>query len=151
MQYKYGRILAEEMQEHERYFEAIYNAASGINAFLSGLFRQPLWVEPEAADGLAKHGMKFMESFCFAAHYALNVLQTPRFKIPPKLHMLAHFCHKLYSASQARLPLLNFLSSSCQMDEDFIGKIAFQSRQVSIRTVHRRSIQRYLVNLAIRW
>ena len=75
----------------------------------------------------------------------------PRFKTVLKVHMLAHFVHDLYEASYRQQPLLNFLTLSCQLDEDFIGRVAFQSGQVSVRSVHYRTLQRFLVNLAIRW
>ena len=151
LQNKYNRVLADFCGPHEHHLVTIYEGMCECNAFLSGLYHQPLWILPSDAWVLATHAIKFLESHNKAASYALHTLALPRFKTVPKVHMLAHFVHDLYEASYRQQPLLNFLSYSCQLDEDFIGRIAFQSRQVSVRTVHYRTLQRFLVNLAIRW
>ena len=151
LDYTYTRVLADFEDDHENYVVAIQRGLKAINKFISGLFRQSLWIEPGDAWVLATHGMKFMDAYNMVANYALKTLQLPRFKVPPKLHMFAHLVHDLYAAHRTIRACMNVVASSCQMDEDYVGRVAFQSRQVSIRSVHERKIQRYLVNLCLRW
>ena len=45
----------------------------------------------------------------------------------------------------------NILMFSCQMDEAYVGKISAISRTVSLRTVHTRTLTRYLIALVANW
>ena len=76
-----------------------------------------------------------MKAFNHAAAEAVN-LGVSRFKIMPKFHFFAHLVHYMRKACSKGDPSLNVLAYSCQLDEDFIGRISGQSRQVSIRAVH---------------
>ena len=134
----------------ENALSAIYNGLVAINAFMRLVYAQPLWVRPEVCGEMAMCGMDFMRSFNSAAAYALGV-GRPRFKYMPKFHLMAHLFHSLQRSASKGFMGLNILARSCQMDEDFIGRVAGQSRNVSIRTVHDRTVQRYLLNLALRW
>ena len=95
--------------------------------------------------------MKFMDAHDRVAHYAMYTVTKPRFKMPPKIHMFAHVIHDVCCMHRNQTPSLNILVGSCQMDEDLIGKVSCQSRQVSIGTVSQRTIQRHRLNLALKW
>ncbi|CAE7230697.1 unnamed protein product [Symbiodinium pilosum] len=150
LQTLYGCVLADCGIEEESFLEVIYDGLVAINKFMSSIYHQPLWVEAVDAGQIADLGMDFMKAFNHAAAESLN-LGVPRFKIMPKFHFFAHLVHYMRKACSKGDPSLNVLAYSCQLDEDFIGRISGQSRQVSIRTVHERSIQRYFLNLGLRW
>ncbi|CAE7252654.1 unnamed protein product [Symbiodinium sp. CCMP2456] len=150
LEWKYKQVLADCDSELESVLTVIYNGLVAINNFMRSVYAQPLWVRPEVCGQMARQGMIFMKSFNSAAARALGLGQ-PRFKYMPKFHLMAHIFHSLQKNASEGVLGLNVLAFSCQMDEDFIGRVAGQSRNVSIRTVHDRTVQRYLLNLAMRW
>ena len=46
---------------------------------------------------------------------------------------------------------INPLVWATQCDEDFVGRVAALSRKVSSRTLHKKTIERYLISLAAAW
>lgn len=150
LEWKYKQVLADCDSELENVLTVILNGLVAINKFMRSVYAQPLWVRPEVSGQMARQGMIFMRSFNSAAAHALS-LGRPRFKFMPKFHLMAHIFHSLQKNASDGVLGLNILAFSCQMDEDFIGRVAGQSRNVSIRTVHDRTVQRYLLNLALRW
>ncbi|CAE7760288.1 unnamed protein product [Symbiodinium sp. KB8] len=147
---KYKQALADCLPEIEDVLATIYDGLVAINKFMKSVYAQPLWVQPEVAGDMYTQGMTFMRAFNSAAATAL-ARRLPRFKYMPKFHLMAHIFHSMKHAWEKGVVSMNVLSHSCQMDEDFIGRVAGQSRFVSIRTVHDRTVQRYLLNLAVRW
>ena len=143
LEWKYEQVLADCDSELENVLTVILNGLVAINKFMRSVYAQPLWVRPEVSGQMARQGMIFMRSFNSAAAHALS-LGRPRFKF-------MHIFHSLQKNASDGVLGLNILAFSCQMDEDFIGRVAGQSRNVSIRTVHDRTVQRYLLNLALRW
>eukprot|EP00439_Symbiodinium_sp_Y106_P055378 s3218_g7.t1 len=147
---KYKQTLADCNSELDEVLTSIYAGLVAINKFMRLVYTQPLWVKPEVSHEMAMQGMTFLRSFNSAAAHALAV-GRPRFKFMPKFHLMAHVFHSIQWCARKGVLALNILAHSCQMDEDFIGRVAGQSRNVSIRTVHDRTVQRYLLNLALRW
>ncbi|CAE7945444.1 unnamed protein product [Symbiodinium sp. KB8] len=129
---------------------AIYDGLVAINTFMRKVYALPLWVKPADALELASQGLLFMRQFNAAARLCLAA-GKPRFKFMPKFHLWSHLVHYLRRSAESHIDSLNIIAFSCQLDEDFIGRIAAQSRNVSIRTVHQRTVQRYLMNFALRW
>ncbi|CAE6949221.1 unnamed protein product [Symbiodinium sp. CCMP2456] len=150
LEVKYKQLLADCDSAIEGVLSAIYGGLVAINIFMRKVYAVPLWVSPADASELASQGLLFMRAFNAAAHSALGA-GKPRFKYMPKFHLFAHLIHYLRRSAERRIYSLNIISFSCQLDEDFIGRVAAQSRNVSIRTVHDRTVQRYLLNLALRW
>ena len=144
------RILADCSEEEENILTTVYEGLVAINHFMSSVYNQPLIVQPADSGKNAEYGLLFMRAFNGAALDALG-LRRPRFKVMPKFHLYAHIVHSMRLASERGEESLNILAFSCQVDEDYVGKVAGQSRNVSIRKVHARTIQRYCLNLALRW
>ena len=117
---------------------------------MSSIYHQPLWLQPTDAARIAQQGMLFMRAFNCAASRALEK-SVPRFKVMPKFHFFAHIVHSMRRAARMDQVSLNALAYACQLDEDFVGRVSGQSRNVSIRNVHERTLQRYCLNLALRW
>ena len=150
LEWKVGRLLADCDEAVEGPLQVIFEGLAASNACLSGLYHQPLWIAPADALHIARSGFVFLSSLSRAANHFLEA-SSPRYKLNPKCHMFSHVLHRLWHASSLNLVSLNVLAESCQQDEDFVGRISFQSRQVSIRTVHLRTLQRYCLNLGLRW
>ena len=128
----------------------IYAGMLAVNRFMRRVYSLPLWLKPQDAAELASNGLLFLRAHNAAARSSLAA-GRPRFKVMPKYHLFCHLIYYLQRSSERNVDCLNILCFSCQLDEDFIGRVASQSRNVSIRTVHERTIQRYLLNLALRW
>ena len=92
-----------------------------------------------------------LANFKKAAGYSFKVLKLTRFKFQPKYHMLSEVRFELIFNRQLGVESLNPLAFSCQMDEDFVGKLAQMSRQVASKTVHVKTLQRYKMTVASVW
>ena len=150
LQWKYERLLADTDSE---IVEKVHSALKAANDFLRLLFNSNLWMESARAREASAHGFTFLKSYASAATMCFNLL-LPRFKLQPKLHMFAHVAHRL--ASDARLigregVVLNPLIYAVQLDEDFVGQIASIVRKQHARSVNRRVLQKYKLNLAMKW
>ena len=104
---------------------------------------------PEQATTASECALGFLRTFNRLASKSFE-LGWPRFKMTCKLHMVAHVAHQLREDA-SRGWVLNPLSASCQMDEDMIGRVCFIARSCPAKTLHNRVLQKYLVNLAVRW
>ena len=150
IEWKFRRILAEYTGPHEDYLTGILTAATAGNEFLRTLYSSPLWMRACDAKHASHNGLEFMKAYKFIGAYALKK-QWPRYNLTPKIHFLAHLVHGLRGEAARGHEVLNILSSSCQLDEDFVGRIASAVRVCSSRTVHMRTLEKYLINVAIRW
>ena len=146
----YAKILADCSEEVENVLTVIYDGLVAVNRFMTASYHEALWVKSHRASEISVQGMAFMEWFNEAAMEALRQ-EVPRFKLMPKFHFFAHLVHSMKNAATRNVDSLNCLAFSCQVDEDFVGRIAVQSRHVSIRSVHDRTVQRYCLNLGLRW
>ena len=91
-----------------------------------------------------------MACFTKAAEYAYSINLT-RFKFQPKFHMIAEVRWQLLEEKRLGATSINPLAYSCQMNEDFVGKIAQMSRMVASRRVHAKTIERYRLTLLRAW
>ena len=107
-------------------------------------------MKPSQARLVGYNGLMFIKTFGKLASMALRQ-KLPRFQLVPKVHIWAHVVHDLLEAAKKPHMVLNPLAYSCQCDEDFVGKICTLSRATHARTMHCRTLQKYLLNLALRW
>ena len=147
LEWKYGRILADEDND---LMECVHAALHAANHFLGILYAGNLWLNKEQAVHASQCGFRFLQCYMKAATISFHH-DIPRFKLNPKLHMYAHICHELFTNSQSPGEILNPLNFACQQDEDFVGKIATIVRRQHARSVDRRVLQRYKLNLAQHW
>lgn len=138
-----------EDHEHHTMTACIWEASKHANACLRKMYGTGLWMSPAKARTLAGHGLEFLRCFqdLAAGFYELHL---PRFQLVSKLHMWAHVCYDLLRDAE-RGEVMNPLSASCQMDEDFVGRVCSISRATHGRTVHSKTLQKYKINLAVRW
>ena len=104
----------------------------------------------QTAMAVADHGFLFLQAFNKLAGLAL-ARNFPRYQVIPKAHMWAHVVHSLRLQATTGQLVLNPLSFSCQVDEDFVGRVCALSRICHPATVHFRTLQKYKVCMAIRW
>ena len=154
VEWKFARILADYDEQgpenQETYLQNIHLGAKHANGFLRCLYSSPLWMTPETARAASDSGLSFLRLFNQLASQALQ-LGWPRYKLTCKLHMMAHIAHQLRSEAASGHKVLNPLSASCQLDEDMVGRICALARSCAAKTMHQRVLQKYLVNLAVRW
>ena len=136
--------------DQARYFGHMLAACEAANKFMSCVFHAALWLSPVERDTLLVQGHTSATCFQELANEAY-MMEITRWKLMPKLHVLGELLFRLEYEKKHHLPSISPLAWSCQQDEDFVGRIAFQSRVVSIRSVHYRTLTRYQVALASRW
>ena len=93
--------------------------------------------------GSCKIWTEICQSFWFLA-YLSGQHGEPYFAIRPKLHMLHGSSIWLQIKAQRSIFCFNVLVESCSLDEDFVGRLAFLSRNVSPRLISQGSIERFL-------
>ena len=150
LEWKIPRFEADYEGDHDEHLSQLSRALVEGNSFMSALYHQPLWLKPSDALRISNHGLAFLSLYSSLAGYAFQQ-GWPRYKLQPKFHMLAHILYSLRDAGSKNIETLNPIAFSCQLDEDFIGRVATLSRTVSSRTIHERTIQRFLLNVASRW
>ena len=123
---------------------------SAANAFMRCMYRAGLWLSHEERDFLLKAGTRCVNSFLRCALRAFNASAT-RWKFMPKFHLFGEWLFTMEKQKRLGLPSPNLLMFSCQMDEDYVGRISSISRTVSLRTVHTRTLTRYLIALVANW
>lgn len=103
------------------------------------------FLRPHCRDEIAKHCRKFL--FAYAELARLCFLQRRTlYAMVPKAHALAHVYHSLELSKRARHSVAcNPALHDCSMAEDFIGKVARQSRRVSFRNVEENTILAYKI------
>ncbi|CAE7208233.1 unnamed protein product [Symbiodinium sp. CCMP2592] len=130
------------------YLQNILAALRSANQFLETLYSSGLWLSRDRCHRAAQAGLAFMKSFLEIAHSAHRQGKT-RFKLTPKLHAFLHMTEALAHAYETnRVWTWSPLADACQMDEDWIGRIAFLTTTVNRRTVHKQTLNKYLVNAA---
>lgn len=76
--------------------------------------------------------------------------QLQRYRLVPKLHNLSHIRHDLGKQAFKGSRCFNILADSCEMNEDYIGKVARVSRRVSAKRNTLRTTQRVLVGSTLK-
>ena len=150
LDWRLGGML-ETLDESTRpIFLEIHSAISAANAFMRCIYNAALWLTEFERSFLLKSGSRCINSFQKCATSAYNRGDT-RFKYMPKFHCFGEILFSLEMEKRKKLPSCNPLTFATQQDEDFVGKIAFLSRTVAVKTVHARTLGRYLVALASKW
>lgn len=93
---------------------------------------------------LGKLLFRFLGKYAQCAQITLEQHKR-RFPLVPKVHMIAHSAHELLSQSDRLAWAENPLSTTNQIQEDFIGRPSRISRRVSIRSIHKSLFLRSLI------
>lgn len=145
-----GNHLDTMDEPSKAYFLDIYGTIQASNAFMRCIYGAALWLSDAERNMLLKMGSKLINSFHRCAKHAYNS-EVTRWKYMPKFHSFGEILFSLERQKRKAQPSLNPLTFCTQQDEDFIGRVSIASRHVSVRTVHSRTLTRYLVALVSKW
>ncbi len=136
--------------EHIEYITCIHCALRASNQFLGTLYRAGLWLTDRQRAFIIRSVGDLLRNFsrCAEISFSMGLI---RFKYQPKFHLVAELRYNLQADAERKVPSINPLAWSCQLDEDFIGKVATQSRKVSSRKLHLKVCERYLISLCASW
>ena len=132
------------------FFSKMLALFRNANRFMSLLYYCNLWLTDRQRDDLITFGTSFLEDFECCAQYSYELRMT-RFKLQPKYHMVGELIFSLRLQRSKGAQSLNPLTASTQIDEDFVGRVAAMSRTVASRTIHYRTIKKYLLFLGSLW
>eukprot|EP00438_Fugacium_kawagutii_P026958 Skav236615 [mRNA] locus=scaffold1476:167064:167618:+ [translate_table: standard] len=147
---KYAVLVGQSEHVHNSYLVSIHQALVAANLFLSTLYRSGLWLTDRQRRRIIDSVGSLLEHFTQCANYSY-AQGWVRFKFQPKFHMISELRHALTMDVERNRASISPWAYSCQMDEDFVGRIATQSRRVSSRTLHLKVCQRYKIALAAGW
>eukprot|EP00438_Fugacium_kawagutii_P022263 Skav211437 [mRNA] locus=scaffold1591:160572:162182:+ [translate_table: standard] len=131
-------------------FQEVLKLLTASNKFMSTLYHSSLWLAGDERANLLTSGRAVVNLFHRLAQRAFASSET-RWKYVPKFHLFGEILHQLEQEKRGNTPSLNPLAFATQQDEDFVGKVSTLSRAVSVRTVHARTLGRYLISLASKW
>ena len=152
LEHRFAKILSDNPgHEHATYIESILACLRASSKIFKILYRASLWLTDGERDAVMDSLRDLLANFKKAAGYSFNVLKLTRFKFQPKYHMLSEVRYELICNRQLGVESLNALAFSCQMDEDFVGRLAQMSRFVSSKAVHRKTVERYKLAVASVW
>lgn len=117
--------------ESNELFMIVCDATEAISTFLSGLYKQDVWIKSEKASFLARQGDMFLEKYGEAVRVCFHS-RRQLFMLMPNLHRLAHITDDMEKQSKVSEWVWNPLVYSCQADEDYVGRPSRVSRRVSI-------------------
>eukprot|EP00438_Fugacium_kawagutii_P029459 Skav209226 [mRNA] locus=scaffold293:68270:69547:- [translate_table: standard] len=127
------------------FFEAVFLACEASITFFHDLHHEGLWLTPMVADAMANNCLKFCEQYQRLAQLS-HLRGVARFHLEPCLHTFRHFSHDIHMAMGKKCSrVFSPSAQTCEMDEDFVGKIARTSRHVHAGSMSRRTIDRYLL------
>jgi len=134
----------------KQYFHDIWSMIRAANSFMSCIYNGALWLSAGERDHLLKSGGILVNLYPKCAQRAFDMKHT-RWKFMPKFHLFGEILFRYEKEKRSNLPSMNVLAFCTQQDEDFVGRVSVMSRNVSVRTVHSRTLGRYLVSLASQW
>lgn len=140
-----GVLLAQLPADGAGRLRRCLGAVKGVNTFFSFLFRSQVFLTQAESLYLAGLGFRFLKTY---GELAMEMYRAGRpwlYPLYPKLHIYHHALVKLKVDAEEKSKAINPLVWSCQMDEDIVGRASRLSRRVSIRTVMKRTFERYLV------
>lgn len=115
-----------------------------MNLAMSYMYRAGFWLPRSHGVKLGEWMLCFLQSYQKAA-YLCNRQAYNRFSLMPKLHFLHHDSLKLIHSPDHCQWLINPLSTSNQMQEDYVGKPSRLARRVAVPLLHKRVMDRSLI------
>ena len=127
------------------YFQAVLNACDAALSFFQNMHTQGLWLTRHVASAMSSDCKKVCLNYRVLANLC-HEKGLARFHLEPCLHNFRHFAHDLDVALARGCEWIYSPSSqNCDMDEDFVGRIARGTKAVHALTTNIRTIERYLL------
>ncbi len=117
-----------------------------MNIAVTFLYQSGLWLPDTDAKKLSKWLYSFLGHYACLAKWS-GEAGRKRFPIYPKAHMLSHAALELSRGAARASWVMSPLATSCQQQEDFIGKPSKVSRMTNIRQTHRSVLWRSLIKV----
>ena len=133
----------------QRVLSWIQLAAQGGLRFTQGLHGHGLFFRASCAAHLRSSLHDFQQGYLRLAQHCLTK-RLALFGMTPKMHSLSHFRYDLDKAIRSgRRMILNPACWDCSMSEDFIGRVARQSRRIAFKrnTFERQLLRMYLLKV----
>ena len=127
----------------------IARAVTGGLQFSQGIHGHSLWLVQSCIRFLRQSLSDFLKGYSQLAQYCL-VRKIPLYGLTPKFHALCHWKHEFESALQRNeQTIINPAAWDCSQSEDFIGRVARQSRRIGFKSglFEKHLIQHYLLKL----
>lgn len=121
-------------------------ATKAINITLTFLYRNGLWIRDTDARKLSDWIFSFLGHYSVLADLSVRRGKS-RFPMYPKNHMVCHDALEIRKKAETCEWQLSPLATSCQQQEDFIGKPSKLSRSTNIRQAHRSVIWRSMIKI----
>ena len=150
LEWKLGQELEGLSPPDGDYFKEMLTLVKFGNRFMSTLYHSSLWISNKRRAILISTGDGMVASFLKLAQEAYN-RDLSRWKLQTKFHMLGEVIFSFKHDRTRGCCTLNPLSYATQQDEDFVGRISTMSRSVSSRTLHEKTIRRYMLKLKALW
>ena len=121
-----------------------------MNKFMRGIYAGDAFLHVSVARGLSNDLNYFVHAYSYLASQCF-LKGIPAFPMFPKLHATHEVGFAMHSQCRYTEWVWNPATVSCSMDEDFVGRCAFISRQVSPRLISLRFLQRYWCHIQVLW
>ena len=132
--------------KHRNVLHGMHVAAKSADKWLKAMYAHGLWWKPACAADMLKLGETFLKCYAFLSWVCLHEHKFLGYALKCKSHMLAHTVLDLRNSlatGASRIP--SCLIHGCEMNEDFIGRIARLSRKLHQSQICRRVLNMYLI------
>eukprot|EP00438_Fugacium_kawagutii_P021699 Skav224765 [mRNA] locus=scaffold1604:492403:494175:+ [translate_table: standard] len=127
------------------FFQAVLEGCEASINFFHALHRGGVWLDKPVAMSMSQNCRKFCDAYNTLALLCHNE-QLARFHLEPSLHTFRHFaCDIDQVLDRGCQKVLSPATTTCEMDEDFVGKVCRISRHVHAKSMCARTIDRYML------
>ena len=126
-------------------------AVARLNGMFACFYQGGFFLDKAESLYAASCLLEFGGAYMKLAEAQFKVQRPYLFPLFPKLHSLNHCMVEMKRDVDAHGYSQNPMATSCQMDEDAIGKLSRLSRRVSIRKAMIRTLSRYLIGAKRAW
>ena len=145
------RLLQDVPADSAGFLARCQSGTANLNAMFECFYQGGFFLDRTECEYSALCGMKFWTAYSFLARKQFEKDRPDMFPLYPKLHLMHHMILRIREDGNEFGFSQNAMATSCQMDEDVIGRVSRISRRVSIRMVMERTMGRYLVGCHTAW
>ena len=141
-------LMKEESLPEHKYLEQLMlrGAQAGLR-FTVNIHRHSMWLVPSCVLQIVRSARGFCANYARLAQHCLTQ-GLVLFSMVPKIHAMLHFIADLQECLDKKIGYtLNISTFDCSMNEDFVGRIARQSRRISTKNAEDALIRVYLCKL----
>ena len=127
------------------FYQAVLDGCNAAINFFHLLHREGVWLTREVAETMSTNCKAFCRAYSVLARLC-HEKRLARYHLEPSLHVFRHFSHDIdVCVGRGCHLILNPATCTCEMDEDFVGKICKLLRHVHAMSTNARTIDRYLL------